>query len=185
VAGQGNIKAQSVFVICNSWSISKRGNAPDHNACPAPRICSSRSATGEARLIERAQGTAVSVARGRQRSRDRRRWFFLGRLLLVDVVKIDRCSRLFPGARAVILVSAHLHRACPTELIVLSAISMEKCANDFFARRVRPIGLSGELRHGSPLSIDFLELENASEYARATSPSHNRGLRASLFFVVS
>ena len=34
----------------------------------------------------------------------------------------------------------YLHRSCPTELIVVRAIGVEKCANDFIARRVRPIG---------------------------------------------
>ena len=38
-----------------------------------------------------------------------------------------------------------------TPMIVLSAIGVEECAYHFFARRVRPIGLRGELRHGSPL----------------------------------
>ena len=36
---------------------------------------------------------------------------------------------------------------------MLSAIGVEKSANHFFARCVRPIGLAGELRHGSPLSL--------------------------------
>ena len=36
---------------------------------------------------------------------------------------------------------------------MLSAIGVEKSANHFFTRCVRPIGLAGELRHGSPLSV--------------------------------
>ena len=48
-------------------------------------------------------------------------------------------------------ISVRIYRGRPAELIVLSAIRVEECANHFFARCVRPIGLS-ELRHGSPLS---------------------------------
>ena len=50
-------------------------------------------------------------------------------------------------------VFAHFRRARSTELIVLGAISVEKGANDLFARCVRQIGI-GELRHESPLSLD-------------------------------
>jgi hypothetical protein len=73
-------------------------------------------------------------------------------------VKIDWCGRLFPRARVVVLIPVHVHRPCSTEFIVVRAIGVEKCANDFFARRVRPIGLAGELRHGSPLSVEDEDL---------------------------
>jgi hypothetical protein len=52
----------------------------------------------------------------------------------------------------VALVRVHVNRPCSTELIVVRAIGVEKCVNDFFAGYVRPIGLAGELRHRSPPS---------------------------------
>ena len=66
-------------------------------------------------------------------------------------------------------VAAHVQCQCPTKLVVLSAIGMEKCANHFFARCVRPIGLSRELRHRSPLSL-FEDALTTANGIRVTFP---------------
>ena len=52
---------------------------------------------------------------------------------------------------------------------MLSAIGVEKSANHFFARCVLPIGLSRELRHGSPLSL-FEDALTTANGIRATFP---------------
>jgi hypothetical protein len=69
----------------------------------------------------------------------------------------------------VVLVPVHVNRRCSTELIVVRAIGVEKCANDFFAGCVRPIGLAGELRHRSPLSV-FEDALTTANGIRVTFP---------------
>jgi len=66
-------------------------------------------------------------------------------------------------------VPVDVQRECPTKLVVLGAIGVEECANNFVARCVRPIGLSRELRHRSPLSL-FEDALTTANGIRATFP---------------
>jgi hypothetical protein len=50
-------------------------------------------------------------------------------------------------------IAVRVQRQRSTELVVLSAIGVEECANHLLARGFRPIGLGRELRHRSPLSL--------------------------------
>jgi len=72
----------------------------------------------------------------------------LVRALFVDVVQIDWRGALLARARMVRRVPTHFHGWRAPELVVLTAIGVEKRVKDFVTRRVRPMGLVGELRHG-------------------------------------
>ena len=63
-----------------------------------------------------------------------------------------------------------LRRPRSPQLIVMRAIGVEKCVNDFVARRIRSIAVTGRLRHGSPLSVDAALAGSGSQRHLPTTP---------------